>query len=225
MTDTEGQHLLSNALYEAIFTLDRRVLGQAVGYARQQLLANGGSQYEQTSNTFMFFGDPATVLKVPLPRRPLGLSAERQADGTVELAWSAALDCDGGAVSGYHLYRRLSTEAGYTRVSAAPLAALSYTDAGISGAPAGAVYYYALAAVDASGDESAKSAPAAVSVPAANESSNAGGAGGGGGCMIAAAADEGSYERAGATAIAWAVTLLWIAVLRAGTKTRYTVLT
>ena len=70
MTDTEGQHLLSNALYEAIFTLDRRMLGQAVGYARQQLLANGGSQYEQTSNTFMFFGDPATVLKVPLPRRP-----------------------------------------------------------------------------------------------------------------------------------------------------------
>jgi hypothetical protein len=47
------------------------------------------------------------------------------------------------------------------------------------------VYYYALAAVDGAGDESAKSAPAAVSVPAATESSNA--VGGGGGCFISAA--------------------------------------
>ena len=91
MTDTVGQHLLSNALYEAIFALDRRGLGPAVGYARQQLLANGGREYEQTSNTFMFFGDPATSLKVPLPRRPQALTAVRQADGTVALSWAAAL--------------------------------------------------------------------------------------------------------------------------------------
>jgi hypothetical protein len=194
MTDTTGQHLLSNALYEAIFALDRRVLGQAVGYARQQLLANGGSEYEQTSNTFMLFGDPATVLKVPLPRRPQQLTAVRQADGRVELGWGAALDCDGGAVSGYHLYRRVSSESGYVRLNAAPLAALSYTDAGIAGAPAGAVYYYALAAVDASGDESVKSAPASVTVPAATESTSnaAAGAGSVGGCFIGAANSDGS---------------------------------
>jgi hypothetical protein len=224
MTDTDGQHLLSNALYEAVFTLDRRTLGPAVGYARQQLLANGGSQYEQTSNTFMLFGDPATVLKVPLPRRPQALTAVWQADGTVALGWSAALDCDGGAVAGYHLYRRLSSEAGYTRVTATPLAALSHTDEGVAGAAAGSVYYYALAAVDSAGDESAKSAPAAVTIPPAAESPSAAGGGGGGGCFIATVVDEGSSERAGATAIAWIVTLLWIAVLHAGTKTRYTVL-
>jgi hypothetical protein len=186
MTDAEGQHLLSNALYEAIFTLDRRTLGAAIGYARQQLLANGGSRYEQTSNTFMLFGDPATTLKVPLPRRPQQLTAVRQADGRVELGWGAALDCDGGAVAGYHLYRRESGEAGYTRVSAAPVTGLAYTDTGIAGAPAGAVYYYALAAVDGAGDESAKSAPAAVSVPAAGDSG--GGGGGGGGCFVQTAA-------------------------------------
>jgi hypothetical protein len=206
MTDTVGQHLLSNALYEAIFALDRRVLGQAVGYARQQLLANGGSEYEQTSNTFMLFGDPATVLKVPLPRRPQQLTAVRQADGRVELGWGAALDCDGGAVSGYHLYRRVSSESGYVRLNAAPLAALSYTDAGIAGAPAGAVYYYALAAVDASGDESVKSAPAAVTVPAATESSSnaAAGGGGGGGCFIASAGRDvkaGPFETFGLLAL------------------------
>ena len=110
MTSTEGQHLLSNALYEGIFALDQRTLGPAVGYARQQLLANGGSAYEETSNTFMFFGDPATSLKVPLPRRPQALTAQRQADRTVVLSWSAALDCDGNAVSGYNLYRRAFAE-------------------------------------------------------------------------------------------------------------------
>ena len=145
MTDTEGQHLLSNALFEAIFTLDRRTLGPAVGYARQQLLANGGSQYEQTSNTFMFFGDPATVLKVPLPRRPQALTAVWQADGRVVLGWSAALDCDGGAVAGYHLYRRSAADQSYTRVTAAPLTALAHTRRGGGRGGGRAVYYYALA--------------------------------------------------------------------------------
>jgi hypothetical protein len=120
---------------------------------------------------------------VPLPRRPQALTAVRQADGRVELAWSAALDCDGGAVSGYHLYRRLSTEAGYTRLTATPLAALSHTDEGVAGAAAGAVYYYALAAVDSAGDESVKSAPASVTIPEAAGSASAA-AGGGGGCFV-----------------------------------------
>jgi hypothetical protein len=207
MTDAEGQHLLSNALYEAIFALDRRTLGAAIGYARQQLLANGGSEYEQTSNTFMLFGDPATVLKVPLPRRPQQLTAVRESDGRVELGWGAALDCDGGAVAGYHLYRRESGEAGYTRVSAAPVTGLAYTDTGIAGAPAGAVYYYALAAVDGAGDESAKSAPAAVSVPAATESSNAVG-GGGGGCFIGTAGHDRPYGP-----VPWMLALLAAALL------------
>jgi hypothetical protein len=136
----------------------------------------------------MFFGDPATALKVPLPRRPQQLTAVRQADGRVELGWGAALDSDGAAVAGYHLYRRLSSESGYTRVSAAPLAGLTYMDTGIAEAPTGAVYYYALAAVDSAGDESVKSAPASFTVPAATEStSNAAGGGGGGGCFISAA--------------------------------------
>jgi hypothetical protein len=128
-----------------------------------------------------------------LPRRPQQLTAERESDGRVELSWGAALDCDGGAVAGYHLYRRLSSEAGYTRVSAAPVTGLAYTDTEIAGARAGAVYYYALAAVDGAGDESVKSAPASVTVPAATEStSNAGGAGSGGGCFIGAANADGA---------------------------------
>ena len=110
MSAPEGQHILSNALFEAIFALDKRELGQAVGYAKEQLLANGGADYEETANTFMLFGDPATALKLAQPRRPQGLSAERQADGAVELSWSPAQDCDGKPVAGYHLYRRSAAE-------------------------------------------------------------------------------------------------------------------
>ena len=42
MTDTEGQQLLSNALYEAIFTLDQRRLGPAVGYAQAAVAGQRG---------------------------------------------------------------------------------------------------------------------------------------------------------------------------------------
>jgi hypothetical protein len=129
-------------------------------------------------------GDPATSLKVPLPRRPQALTAIRQAGGTVALSWAAALDCDGNAVAGYNLYRRLTTEDGYTRLNTALIAALTQTDTGLAAAAAGATYYYALSAVDAASDESVKSAPAAVTLSAGNSSS---GGGGGAGCFIASA--------------------------------------
>jgi hypothetical protein len=175
--------VLSNALYEGIFVLDKRTLGSAVSYAKQQLLANGGAAYEETSNTFLFFGDPATSLKVPLPRRPQALTALRQAGGTVALSWSAALDCDGNAVAGYNLYRRLSSDETYTRLNAVPISGRTHTDSGLTTAPAGATYYYALTAVDSASDESVKSAAASVSISAAQSSSG----GGGSGCFIASA--------------------------------------
>jgi hypothetical protein len=105
----------------------------------------------------------------------------------VGVSWSATLDCDGNAVTGYNLYRRLSSEDSYTRLNAAPINALTYTDTGLSAAPAGATYYYVLSAVDSASDESVKSAPASVSISAAESSSSGGG--GGGGCFISAARD------------------------------------
>ena len=186
MTGADGQQVLSKALYEGLFALDQRRLGPAVGYAKQQVLANGGAAYEEISNTFMFFGDPASSLKVPLPRRPTGLSAQWQAGGTVGLSWAAGLDCDGNAVAGYNLYRRRSTEDGYTRLNTAPIAGLRHTDAGLTAAPVGATYYYALSAVDSGGDESVKSAPAALSIADSGGGGSGGGdvGGGGGGGVV-----------------------------------------
>ena len=164
MSDPERQHILSNALYEAIFALDKRQLGAAVGYAKEDLLANGGADYEETANTFMLFGDPATVLKLPRPYRPQGLMAERQADGAVQLSWSPAQDCDGHAVAGYHLYRRSAAEQSYRKLNQGLITGVSFSDPGLREAGAEATYYYALSAVDDSADASVLSAPAAVTV-------------------------------------------------------------
>jgi hypothetical protein len=207
MTETDGQQVLSNALYEGIFVLDKRTLGPAVAYAKQQLLANGGSAYEETGNTFMYFGDPATTLKVPLPRRPSGLTALWPASGAVTLIWEAALDCDGNAVAGYNLYRRLSTEETYTKLNTAPITGLSYTDTGLSATPAGATYYYALSAVDASSEESVKSAAAGLTIA----DSGGGGGGGGGGCFIASTGWELSPDLLRPLgAMALLICLVWI---------------
>ncbi len=141
MTATDGQHVLSNALYEALFAEDRRVLGEALMAAREALLANGGASYQQTADTFMLFGDPATVLKVPLPRRPAGLAVAWQ-NGQALLAWSAARDCDGHPVAGYHVYRRAAGEPAFTRLTETPVSALAFTDTGLT---AGITYTYAVA--------------------------------------------------------------------------------
>jgi hypothetical protein len=137
----------------------------------------------------MFFGDPATTLKVPLPRRPQALTAARQADGTVALSWAAALDCDGNAVAGYNLYRRSAAEQSYAKLNTALITVLAYTDTQSAALSEGETYYYARTAVDAASDESVKSAPAAVTISASNSSSSGGG-GGGAGCFIAVAGWE-----------------------------------
>ena len=84
MTDTEGQQLLSNALYEAIFALDTRTLGPAVGYARQQLLANGGCEYEETEQHVHVLrgpGDRAEGAAAAAAVGPYGRAAGRRHGG------------------------------------------------------------------------------------------------------------------------------------------------
>jgi hypothetical protein len=201
MTDAAGQHFLSNALYEGIFALDLRRLGPAVAYAKQQLLANGGAEYEEMSNTFMLFGDPATELKVPLPHRPAALSAELEGTA-VRLSWTSTFDCDGNPVAGYNLYRRLSTEDSYIKLNTALITALTYTDLGLA---AGAIYYYALTAVDAANDESVKSAPATATIGPAQSSS-----GGSGGCFVSTAAGLASNLLTPFAILVLLVCLVWI---------------
>jgi hypothetical protein len=161
MTTTPGQRILNSALYEHIFSEDIRTLGPAIAAAKQTLLANGAG-HEQISQTFLLFGDPATVLKVPLPYRPRGLTVRRQAQGKRRISWQAATDSNGNPVAGYNIYRADSAAGPFSRINTALVTGTVFFDtdsgAGIqAAAAAGASGYYVVTAVDTGGTESVQS--------------------------------------------------------------------
>ena len=160
-TTTDGQHILNSALFEALFTEDIRRLGPAIAAAKQTLLANGGSYYEQVSETFLLFGDPAMELKVPLPRRPAGLTAQLTDAATVQLSWNSAQDANGNAVAGYHVYRSTTAGSGFIQLTAVPLTETEFSDADVG---ADVTYHYTVTAVDGDGDESVPSASVSVAL-------------------------------------------------------------
>ena len=195
-TTTEGQHVLDSALFDAIFNQDLRVLGQAVSSAKQTLMANGDSTYEEVNETFVLFGDPAMSLKVPLPHRPQGLTAQGDTD-SILLNWNATTDCNGGPVLGYNLYRSTTPGGPYTKVNTSLITGTHYDDLAVSStmvqnsinssssAASGTTYYYVVTSVDAQGDESVQSQEASGGTQSANPpASESGGGGGGGGCFI-----------------------------------------
>ena len=194
LTTTEGQHILDTALFDAVFTQDVRVLGQAVSAAKQILMANGGSFYEEVNETFLLFGDPAMTLKVPLPRRPEGLTAQGHTGGVL-LSWNEATDSNGGAVSGYNLYRSTTPGGSYTKVNTSLITQIQYDDTSSPSAQAqnagssmasGTTYYYVVTSVAADGDESVHSQEAS-----GTQSANSGASGGGGGsCFINSVTEE-----------------------------------
>jgi hypothetical protein len=188
MSATDGQHILNNGLFEAIFTEDVRRLGEAISVAKQTLLANDEG-YGEVSETFLLFGDPAMELKVPLPRRPVGVEAEGK-ESAIELGWQGAKDCNGGEVSGYNLYRGTSSGGGYTKVNSSLITGTGYEDSTVVN---GITYYYVVTSVDSEGYESVRSeevsgravapkASAPVQEPSPSPLSSGGG--GGGGCFI-----------------------------------------
>ena len=185
MTTTSGQHILNTALFEAFFTDDIRQLGPAILAAKQVLLANGSAEYEQISQTFLLFGDPATALKIPLPRMPGGVKAYRQENG-VRISWNAALDSNGNTVAGYNIYRASSPAGPYSKINTALVTGTEFIDTGGTvvgaGSAGGGSTYYAVSSQDADGDESAQSL--GISPAALASSSGSGGGGGGGGCFI-----------------------------------------
>jgi hypothetical protein len=184
MTQPEGQRILDASLFKAMFKQDIRALGPAISSAKQTLLANG-AEYEDVSKTFLLFGDPATRLKVPLPTVPSGLSAEVQGSSVV-LSWQGATDANGGAVSGYNVYRSTTPGGPYTKVNPALITGTGFTDAS---AQTG-TFYYVVKSVDSDGDESVASNELVVLAGARTvsttleEGAGGGGGGGGGGCFI-----------------------------------------
>ncbi|MBW2438092.1 MAG: hypothetical protein JRF29_12485 [Deltaproteobacteria bacterium] len=199
MTSTSGHQILDTALFEAIFTKDIRTLGPAIADAKQTLLANGDGNYAQVADTFTLFGDPATVLNVPLPRIPTGVTANL-ANEEIDINWQSVSDCNKKPVAGYNIYRAGSPKGPFKKINKKMIRTTGFADsdtaavmAASSGGGSGGSYY-AVSAVDENGFESVPSLavkPAAVSlpepVPLPGELSSASGGGGGGGCFISTA--------------------------------------
>jgi len=213
MTTTEGQHILNSALFEEIFTNDKRQLGDAIARAKMTLLANGDAYYEEVSRTFLLFGDPAMVLKVPVPRRVGGLTAAADAQYNAALSWQEAFDADGAAVAGYHVYRKTAADAGYSRITAQPVDGTDYTDADVN---LGTRYYYVVRSVDADGLESVNSESVSVVVPVPTASLVGPGSGGGGGgvCFISASQEAYNQNIMNGLAFLGLVVLLWQLIMR-----------
>ena len=128
--------------------------------AKQTLLANGSVEYEQISQSFLLFGDPATALRILLPRMPKNVKAIRQSGAKVRISWDTALDSNGGPVAGYHLYRASSPASPYSKISTALVTGTEFVDtfgkAG-AGSGGGGGYYYGVTSEDSDGDQSAQS--------------------------------------------------------------------
>jgi hypothetical protein len=182
MTSTVGQHILNTALFEEIFTKDRRQLGAAIANAKMTLLANGDAYFEEVSKTFLLFGDPAMQLKVPIPRRPTQVVTQQQGLTAVALGWNEATDADGNAVSGYNIYRKKAADIGYTLINSQPITDAGFIDDNVT---IETRYYYMVRSVDADGIESVDSDSVSIvpSAPVTNLSGSDSG-GGGGGCFI-----------------------------------------
>jgi hypothetical protein len=195
MTSTGSQHILDVALFEAIFQKDFRNLGRVVADAKQTLLANGGTAFEEVSETFLLFGDPALALQVPLPHKPTGIEIERMEAG-IMISWQAVADSDGDPVVGYNVYRSSTPDGIYSKINTELITETEFLDADLGGVSASSISgasgdasYYGITAVDDSGDESAQTLG---SSPAAIIESAAGSAAGAAGCFISATSPSSS---------------------------------
>jgi hypothetical protein len=177
MTEPETQRVLDRALFEGIFKRDLRVLGRAISYAKQELVANSAALGE-TGKTFLLFGDPAMRLKVPVPTAPVNPTGQ-VAGQSVTLSWGASSDANGGAVVGYNVYRSTSPNGAYSKVNTSLVIGTSYTDNTVQSG----TYYFVIKSVDSDGYESPGTLEMTVTI-GARSVGGSGGGGGGGGCFV-----------------------------------------
>ena len=84
------------------------------------------------------------------PPAPTGLVAD-PGDASVHLTWSAVSATD---LAGYNVYQATSSGGPWAKVTASPIIATSYDAAGLAN---GTTYWFAIASVDTSGNESSRS--------------------------------------------------------------------
>lgn len=140
---------------QTTYTLAATLPATATSYTATGL--TGGTTYNfkiastdgsAESSGVLVSGTPTVCATGPVGN-PSGLTGSA-GPNSFALSWTASTDCQ---VTGYRVYRKLSTETNYTLVTSTPLAknATSYTASGLT---AGQTYNFKVVAVNASGTES-----------------------------------------------------------------------
>ncbi len=104
------------------------------------------------------FGEFLLTNDLTAPAAPTGLTATAASATSVDLDWADNGEAD---LAGYDVYRAANPEGPYTKITASPISASSYTDTGLT---SGTLYAYQVRALDGSGNVSAASA-AATALP------------------------------------------------------------
>jgi len=136
---------VARAVFDSLLgTAKQRIVGAAAA-AGLATLAAGGNTVELMG--YQLIGDPSTRLVLPAPAPPTNPAAS-PGNTVVHLSWSASPD----PIDGYYIYRTANLMSSYTRITPVPFAGLAFDDTQVQNAT---TYYYAIAAVDAGGFESA----------------------------------------------------------------------
>jgi hypothetical protein len=93
------------------------------------------------------------------PTAIISLSGTGEQSHSALLSWNASTS---STVTGYNVYRSMTSANGYARINASPIGELDYTDTSVV---AGQVYYYVVTSVDSMGDESAFSEAVQANIP------------------------------------------------------------
>jgi hypothetical protein len=123
-------------------------------------LPNG--TYTITPNKSGFTFTPASLSETLSGANKAGVNftaaAGSQQANSISLSWTASTS----TVSGYNVYRSTSSGGGYSKLNAALISGLSFSD---TTAVSGTKYFYVATAVDSDGDESVDSNQATATIP------------------------------------------------------------
>jgi fibronectin type 3 domain-containing protein len=89
----------------------------------------------------------------------IGLSGTGEQAHSAVLSWNASTS---STVTGYNVYRSMTSGNGYDKINDSPIGGLNYTDTTVAG---GQTYYYVVTSVDSMGDESAFSEDVPAIIP------------------------------------------------------------
>ncbi|MDN4609536.1 pectinesterase family protein [Arthrobacter burdickii] len=152
-TSSSGTYtkLTSTPIRDSTFT-DTTAVADKVYYYRITAVDLGGysSKPAQVSVAVV-------VVDVTAPAAVTGVTATGSATG-IGLVWKPVTATD---LAGYVVYRAASLDGEYTKLTATPQTSLTYND---TTTPMSVVFFYKVAAVDKSGNESATSSPVSAAV-------------------------------------------------------------